>query len=129
MANKNRPIIALTMGDAAGIGPEVVAKALAEKEIYDTCCPLVLGDTDTMQAAIKLSGKPGKLNQIKDAGEANGCFGVIDIIDMHNLNWKEVTIGRISAACGRAAMEYIEKAARLAPSCRGGPARAARRSD
>lgn len=116
MAEINRPVIALTMGDAAGIGPEVIVKALTEKEIYNSCRPLVLGETDTIQAAIELSGKVLKLNQIKEAREAAGRSGVIDIIDMHNLNWKEVIIGRISAECGRAAMEYIEKAAKLALS-------------
>lgn len=116
MADGNRPVIALTMGDAAGIGPEVIVKALAQKEIYDSCCPLVLGDTDTIQAAIELTGIVLKLNQIREAREATGRPGVIDIIDMHNLNWKEVIIGRVSAACGRAAMEYIEKAAHLALS-------------
>ncbi len=116
MASGDRPVIALTMGDAAGIGPEVIVKALARKEIYDGCRPLVLGETGAMQAAIDLTGVALKLNQITEVSEASGRFGVIDLMDMHNLNWKEVTIGRVSVACGRAAMEYIEKAAQLALS-------------
>ncbi len=48
MTIKDRPAIVITMGDAAGIGPEIVVKALLSKQIYDICCPLVVGDGMTM---------------------------------------------------------------------------------
>ncbi len=109
----NRPILAITIGDPAGVGPEVVAKSLSSREIYDMCRPFVIGESGTMQAAFDLIKKPLKLHQINKAADTMGKYGTVDILDMHNLNWKEVKYGEISAACGRAAMEFIEKAMQL----------------
>ncbi len=114
MAVEEKPLIAITMGDPAGIGPEVVAKALSSRLIYEICRPLVVGESATMQAAIKLIRKPLKLNLVKKASDASGNFGVIDIVDMHNLEWNKVKAGQVSAECGRASMEFIEKATKLA---------------
>ena len=114
MAIKERPIIAITMGDAAGIGPEIIAKALALEQIYSICRPLVVGEGTIMQDAIKLADKPLKLRPVKTAGDLQGQFGTIDFLDLHNLDRNEVTIGKICTACGRAAVEYIVTAARLA---------------
>ncbi len=109
----NRPILAITIGDPAGVGPEVVAKSLSSRETYDMCRPLVIGESGTMQAVFDLIKKPLKLHQINKAADTMGKYGTVDILDMHNLNWKEVKYGEISAACGRAAMEFIEKAMQL----------------
>lgn len=54
MIAKERPSIAITMGDAAGIGPEIIAKALASEQIYNICRPLVVGEGVIMQEAIKM---------------------------------------------------------------------------
>jgi len=114
MTTKERPIIAITMGDAAGIGPEIIVKVLQLKQIYSLCCPLVVGEGNTMKAAIKLVKSPLKLHPVKTVAELKGQFGVIDLLDLHNLNRKEVVTGQVCKACGKAAMEYIAKAAELA---------------
>jgi len=114
MTTKERAIIAITMGDAAGIGPEIIVKALLQKQIYSICHPLVVGEGATMQEAIKLVNRPLKLHPIKTTTELKGQFGVIDLLDLHNLDRKEVVIGQVCGACGKAAMEYITKAAQLA---------------
>ncbi len=108
-----RPILAVTMGDAAGIGPEVIAKALAEKEIFSICRPLVVADGGVMQAAIDLVKSPLKLRPVGSASEVEGRYGAIDILDLHNIDLAEVFTGQICPACGRAAMECISKAVRL----------------
>ncbi len=113
MTTKERPLIAITMGDAAGVGPEVIVKALLLEQIYSICRPLVVGEGTIMQEAIKLVNRPLKLRPVKAAAEAEGQFGTIDLLDLHNLDRREVTVGQICSACGRAAMEYITKAARL----------------
>ncbi|MFH1381605.1 MAG: 4-hydroxythreonine-4-phosphate dehydrogenase PdxA [Chloroflexota bacterium] len=109
-----RPIIAITIGDPAGIGPEVVAKALSSKTIYEMCRPLLVGESATMRAAIELIKKPLTLHPAEKASDAKGEFGAIDILDMRNLDWDQVKIGQVSAECGRASMEFIEKAMKLA---------------
>jgi len=111
MTTKEKPIIAITMGDAAGIGPEIIVKGLQLQEIYRICCPLVVGESGIIQEAIKLVNSPLKLRLVKTPAELNGQFGVIDLLDLHNLDRKEVIIGQVCEACGRAAMDYIAKAA------------------
>ena len=102
------------MGDAAGIGPEIIAKVLQLKAIYSMCCPLVVGEGVVMSEAIRLLGSPLKLHPVKAPDEAKGKFGTIDLIDLQNLDRKEVIPGQVCKACGKAAMEYIAEAAQLA---------------
>ena len=114
MTTKLRPVIAITMGDAAGIGPEVIARALLSEHIYEICRPLVIGEGITMQKAIRLVNGRLTLRPVKTPDKTEGESGTIDLLDLHNLGPAEVTMGQISSACGRAAMEYITEAARLA---------------
>jgi 4-phospho-D-threonate 3-dehydrogenase / 4-phospho-D-erythronate 3-dehydrogenase len=113
MGNEERPVIAITMGDPAGIGPEVVMKALSHREIYRICCPLVIGESGTLRAAIKTIDKPLELRPVEKVSDVEGIFGTIDLLDMQNLDWNKVKIGQVSAECGRASMEFIEKALHL----------------
>ncbi|MFC2004699.1 4-hydroxythreonine-4-phosphate dehydrogenase PdxA [Chloroflexota bacterium] len=114
MAVKERPVIAITMGDAAGVGPEVIVKAFLSKQIYTICCPLLIGEGFTISEMIRLLGSPLTLNPIDTASDVRGELGIIDLLDLHNLDHKEVVVGQVCKACGKAAMEYIAKAAELA---------------
>ncbi len=114
MSVKQRPMIVITMGDAAGIGPEIIVKALLSRQIYDSCYPVVVGEGMTLSKAIRLLNSPLKLHPIVEAGKAKGEFGSIDLIDLKNLDQSEIIVGQVCAACGKAAMEYIAQAAQLA---------------
>ena len=114
MVANRRPIIAITMGDAAGIGPEIVVKALRSEEIYNHCRPLVLADANVLSYVIKALSSPLKLRRVRPSDEVKGEFGTIDVIDLKNLDKNEIITGQICTACGKAAMEYIAEAARLA---------------
>jgi len=113
MTTSTKPLIAITMGDAAGIGSEIIVKALHLEEIYRICRSLVIGEATTMHKTIKLLNSPLKLHIIEKVTEVKGEFGTIDLLDLHNLDQAEVILGQICAPCGRAAMEYIAKAAEL----------------
>lgn len=114
MTIKERPVLAITMGDAAGIGPEIIVKALLSRRVYDVCCPLVVGDSDSLSAMVTMLDSPLKLHPIKEISEVRGQLGAIDILDMQNLSQEKIVFGRVDKACGKAAMEYIAKAAELA---------------
>ena len=114
MTDDKRPIVAITIGDPAGIGPEVVVKALANKAIYDMCRPLVIGESATLRAAIELTRKSLTIHPVEKAADIQGKFGTIDILDMHNLDLAKVKAGQLSAECGRAAWGFMEKAVQLA---------------
>jgi len=113
MTAKERPIIAITMGDAAGIGPEIIVKALLQEQIYNLCRPLVIGEGSIIQQAIKLVNESLKLHPAKDITDIEGQYGTIDILDLHNLKQEDVVTGEVCKACGMAAMEYITKATQL----------------
>ena len=109
-----KPSIAITMGDPCGIGPEVVAKALADPWVYTACRPLVVGNTYAMEKAVEVSGLPLKVNRLGDPAEAGWDPTMVDVLDTGNLNPEDITVGRINPECGRAAMEWVTRAGELA---------------
>jgi 4-hydroxythreonine-4-phosphate dehydrogenase len=109
----NRPVIALTIGDPAGIGPEVVIKSLFSKQTYDICRPLVIGEAGVLATMIKILDARLEMNKITSPAGVIGQFGTIDLLDLHNIKPEELDFGVISKACGRAAMEYVSTAAEL----------------
>lgn len=101
------------MGDAAGVGPEVIAKALAHADVYARCRPLVIGDAGRLQEAIALCKLALKVARVADAASGAYVSGVIDCLDL-GLVPKGLAFGKLSKAAGEAAYRYVEKAAALA---------------
>ena len=114
MANPERPVIAITMGDPCGIGPEVIVKALAEPDVHNLCLPIVVGSIPALEDAIGLTGAPLRAHSIEAPGQGRDDPALVNIIDPENLEPQEITVGRISPPCGRAAMEWVTTAAHLA---------------
>ncbi|WP_032093311.1 4-hydroxythreonine-4-phosphate dehydrogenase PdxA [Necropsobacter rosorum] len=107
-----KPILGITMGDAAGIGPEVIIKALEDKRIYDLAHPIVIGDKKIMQRALNIVNSELVLNTVADIDHFSARFGRIDILDLDNLP-ADLPFARVDPRAGRAAYDYIEKAVRL----------------
>ena len=113
----NRPKIGLTMGDAAGIGPEIIIKALAHKSVYSMCQPIVIGSPAILQAACQFisPGAPQlKFNIIKTPMQASATHGTIDVLDVSSIAPEEICRGTIDVHAGAAAVEAIEVAAQFA---------------
>ena len=96
-----RPLVAITMGDAAGIGAEVTAKALQDEWVYEKCRPFVIGSTAAMNAALDLVSASGTASVIHDAEDASGDAGSIDVLDLENLDFGQIEYGRVSPVAGR----------------------------
>jgi len=107
------PVVGITMGDAAGVGPEVVVKALARADAYAFCRPLVIGDRRQMERAIAILKLRLELRSIADPKEAKFKPGTVDLLDLALLS-SDIPFGKVSAAAGEAAYRYIERAVRLA---------------
>jgi 4-hydroxythreonine-4-phosphate dehydrogenase len=110
-----KPLIAITMGDPTGVGPEIIARALADPEIVEVCRPLVLGDRGVMERAIAVTGESLELITVDAAlplEEAAG-HGIIHLLQLSKLSTAEMEYGRPGAACGDAMYRYIAEAARL----------------
>lgn len=109
-----KPLIAIPIGDPAGIGPEIVAKALANKDVFNTTRCIVIGDKDVMENAIKIAKVDLKINIVKEPEEGTYEEGILNLIDLDNIIFKELELGQVSAMCGKAAYAYIEKSIQLA---------------
>ena len=108
------PIIGITMGDPASIGPEIAVKALLNQPIYEICRPLLVGDAAVFQQIIDLLKLDASVNVINDVKDAEFRFGVIDVYDLKNVKLDELKFGEISAMAGNASFEAVKKVIELA---------------
>lgn len=102
------PVIAITMGDAAGIGPEIVLKALAQKDVVSGSRCVVIGDKAVLERTSEALGLGFRFREFGTAGGRDG----IEVADMNNLP-AAYDVGVDAAVTGRASAEYIAEAVRL----------------
>lgn len=108
MDNQRQTKAALIMGDAAGIGPEIVAKSLNTEETRRICIPAVIGDARVMAEALQLTGVPLKIAIRRNWTEVTGETGLLEIFDLANLDPGEYTMGEVNARVGKACLEYLD---------------------
>ena len=108
-----KPIIGITMGDGAGIGPEIVVKALNHPSVYEECAPLVIGDKKSLEKSLDISKLGLKINVIDEVSQGVFSFGTIDVMDLDLLP-EDLELGVVSPIAGDAAFQYIVKAVELA---------------
>lgn len=110
-----RPHIVIPMGDAAGVGPEIILKALADPETAASVRCLVIGSGRVLERAMGYPGMPRlRLNRVPSPDRGLYTSGVLDLMDLDNISMDQFEIGRVSAMCGRAAYDCIAKAIELA---------------
>ena len=115
MINLSRKVrIGITMGDPAGIGPEITLKSLLQPVLYEMCEPVVIGDISSLEQAKSLLGLGVKINPIEDVDDGIYQLGTIDVIDMGLVDVKTLVVGKDSAAGGKAAFAYVKKVIELA---------------
>ena len=115
MIDSERPLLAVTMGDPSGIGPEVVLKALQHVEVYQRCRPLVLGDRRILERAAGWIGGPApQYDLVDDPAAGRYASGVVTLLDLANAAPEDCPPGAISTASGRAAVDYVLRACDLA---------------
>jgi len=109
-----RPYIGITMGDPAGIGPEIILKALSRESIYRQAVPVVLGDGTILSRAKGYVGAAVDIRRVDSPAQATGRFGVVEVLDLRNIDPEMCIPGVLSAEAGRAAVAYVSKAIDLA---------------
>jgi 4-hydroxythreonine-4-phosphate dehydrogenase len=110
----DKPLIGISVGDPAGIGPEITARALSLRKIYDLCRPLVVGEAEMMKKAVKFSKLDLEIHRVSSPKEGLYQFGTVDLLDLKNLDGRSVKHKKISADYGRASFEYVKKVIELA---------------
>lgn len=108
-----KPILALTLGDAAGTGPELIARALADPDVRAVCRPLVVGDAATLRAALGITGRTAKVRVVDRAADVSDDTATIDALDLGNVDLQQLVRGQSTAQTGQAAYESIKRAVEL----------------
>lgn len=108
-----KPILGITMGDAAGVGPEIIVKALADAALYEIARPVVFGDLKILERAARIVGGGLVCRAIERPSAGGEAPGVIDVMDLNNLP-ADLPFAKLDARAGKAAYEYIEAAVGLA---------------
>ena len=109
-----RPLLGVTMGDPAGVGPEIIARAFAEPEVIRTSRPVVIGSAAVMREALDVVASPLTLHPVRGLPDCRWDAGVLECLDLGNVDVGALPKCAVSAAAGRAAYEYIERAVGLA---------------
>jgi 4-hydroxythreonine-4-phosphate dehydrogenase len=111
---ESRPILGITMGDPAGVGPEIAAKALAHKKVYEIAKPIIVGDAKVIAKAADIAKVRIKVRAVSRVGESLFEHGVADVLDLKNVNLETLEYGKVSSMAGKAAFEAIVKVIALA---------------
>jgi len=109
-----KPIIAIPLGDPAGIGPEIVVKALADPQVRKTARCVIIGHPGVVENAYKITEQPMKTNVINHPAQGDYRDGVLNLVPVNNIDVEKLVLGEISGMCGKAAYEYIAKSIELA---------------
>ena len=110
-----KKIIGITMGDPAGIGPEISFKAFQKKSLYEKCNPLLIGDKSIVERYLEEFPEINlKVNAITTPEDGLYEWGTMDVIDLASVDASELQIGEVSKEAGNAAYLYVEKVIELA---------------
>jgi 4-hydroxythreonine-4-phosphate dehydrogenase len=109
-----KPIIGITMGDPASIGPEIAVKALLTEKIHAICRPLLVGDASVFNDIVKRLNLPAMVNAITSVKDAAFKPGTIDVFDLKNVDMSKLVFGEISAMAGGASFDAVKKVIELA---------------
>ena len=110
----NKPFVAVPIGDPAGVGPEIVVKSVASKEVFDVARVVVVGDAKVLENACKIMNVDLRINKIDNPEDGDYSEGVLNLIDLDNIDMDQFEFGKVNGLCGKAAFAYIEKSIQLA---------------
>ena len=109
-----KPFIAITMGDPAGIGPEIIARTFAEGKVFSLCRPVVVGNTRVMRKIVKDLDVDLTVQSIPSLRSAAPARGHMDVLNTENVDMAKHRWGKPTAASGRSVVDYIKQATVLA---------------
>ena len=110
----NRPVIAVTLGDPAGVGPEIVLGALKSVEVYEKCIPVVIGHAGVLRRCSAATGiSAGDIQIVGSPKDAKGILGTVDIVHVETPGMDDIEPGKLSAEAGAASNAFIKRACEL----------------
>lgn len=109
-----KPIIGITMGDPASIGPEIALKAVLDPDVHAVCRPIVVGDAAVFGHIAELLGVAASIHAVQRVADAVFEIGTVDVYDLSNTDLSKIKFGEISAEAGNASFEAVTKVIDLA---------------
>ncbi|MFC2768473.1 MAG: 4-hydroxythreonine-4-phosphate dehydrogenase PdxA [Mitsuokella sp.] len=109
-----KPLIGVPMGDPAGVGAEITVKALLDKKVTDVARVIVVGAKGMMEQAIRVCKAKARIHTVEEPASAVDDEGVINLMDLNNVDMTKLKMGKVQAMCGQAAFDYIKKCVELA---------------
>lgn len=113
MLVERKPIVAVTIGDPAGIGPEITVATMMDKEVYNECNPFLIGSIPIIQRAMKIQGCDFAINKIETPEEAKYQWGTIDVIETGDYDYDSIEWGKIQKLAGQMSLDYVMKSIQL----------------
>jgi 4-hydroxythreonine-4-phosphate dehydrogenase len=111
---ESKPIIGISMGDPAGIGPEIIAKALSRASVHALCRPIVIGDPCVMERAAGIAASNLRVRSVTKVSNANFAADTMDVYALPGIALKNLELGVISAQAGNAAFLAVKTMIELA---------------
>ena len=108
-----KPRIGISLGDVAGVGPEVAVKALLDPAVASRCIPIVIGELSVVRHYAERLAPERRLRTIDRPADANSETTDLQILDLKNIEFSKVRLGEVDVACGRAALDYIRAGVNL----------------
>ena len=108
----HKPMIAIPIGDPAGIGPEIVVKALNDEKVKECTRCVVVGDRNVIENALHITGVHANIRLIEQPEQGVFEDNTINLVDLHNIDMNKLKIGTVCGMCGKAA--YLRTKERLA---------------
>jgi 4-hydroxythreonine-4-phosphate dehydrogenase len=110
---KFKPVVAITMGDPAGIGPEIVAGTMLDKSLHRSCKPFVIGSIGMLKRAAEVLKLDLQYNKISDPSEARYELGTLDVLETGDYDTDSIEWGKVQALAGQMSIDWIMKSIEL----------------
>lgn len=104
-----KPVIAIPIGDPAGVGPEIVAKSIASDEVFQIAVCVIVGDRKIVEKAIEITGENLKINEIKEPEEAVDEKGVLNLINLDNVDMDTFAYGKSALCAEKQRMNTLQR--------------------
>lgn len=105
-----KPLLAVTMGDPAGIGAEIAVKTFSNPEIFRRAQPFIIGSVECLQLAMKQTGSHQQISKLDELSDLKETSELIQVIELVHVDMNKFQQGKVSAECGHAAVQYFEAA-------------------
>ncbi|MGV8611143.1 4-hydroxythreonine-4-phosphate dehydrogenase PdxA, partial [Pseudomonas aeruginosa] len=113
MSQEKKPVVAITIGDPAGIGPEITVATMMDKGVYDECNPFLIGSVAIVERAMKIMGCDFAINRITHPEQARFRWGTLDIMETGEYDCDSIEWGKVQKLAGEMSLDYVMKSIEL----------------